>query len=168
MRSPSSVAALAVAALMSSAAAYGNSRANEWVLTDECTLAAFSELLTQPQVQTETAAFLIEEEGGVACVIWPRMAWIRSQNFQGSIPPQTIAIVHTHPPGEGKPSFNDIREAERLLLPIFVITRSSIRVVDAGGDPPVTDVALGDWSGRVPHHAPPGCKKLRVVGRGGP
>jgi hypothetical protein len=130
----------------------GDARTNHFAEEDQmvsspCLLASFAELLLGAHPNVEMAAFVvIDEEGQMSCLIWPRMSWIRSQTFQGTIPPGTIAVVHTHPRYEERPSYGDTRESMRLRLPFYVLTASAIWVVDPASGQSFRTSAGRDWS----------------------
>lgn len=80
----------------------------------------------------ERAAFLIEERGGTLTLEpWPH-GEVSHATFRGSVPDRTIAIVHTHPPHSPEPSARDRAEAERLGIPVVVITPQSVIVYEPG------------------------------------
>ena len=54
----------------------------------------------------------------------------QEQTFPGEMPLGTVAIVHTHPPYRPNPSLQDIDEAKALKMPIYVLTRASITMID--------------------------------------
>src|SRR5688572_8387266 len=74
------------------------------------------------RLSRERAAFLIREDDGTLTLEpWARGGF-RHASWRGSIPHRTIAILHTHPAGEERPSTRDRQEARRLGLPVLVIT----------------------------------------------
>ncbi|MFL6248431.1 MAG: Mov34/MPN/PAD-1 family protein [Thermoanaerobaculia bacterium] len=80
----------------------------------------------------ERAAFLIREtDGTLTLEPWPP-GERRHATFRGRIPAGTIAILHTHPHGEERPSAHDRDEAVRLRMPVVAITTG--RVVAAMPD----------------------------------
>jgi hypothetical protein len=80
----------------------------------------------------ERAAFLIREtDGTLTLEPWAPGAR-RHASFRGVVPIGTIAILHTHPRGEERPSAHDRAEAVRLRMPVVVITAA--RVVAAMPD----------------------------------
>jgi len=84
--------------------------------------------------QQEVAAFLVRDGNGVvSLVMWPHTANRRSEHFEGTVPPGTVAIAHTHPIFAERPSHGDIEQARKIGLPIYVITRWNLYVVDAAG-----------------------------------
>jgi hypothetical protein len=81
---------------------------------------------------SERAAFLIREsDGSLTLAPWPP-GGRRHAEFRGRMPAGTIAILHTHPRGESRPSRHDRKEARRLDMPVVVITTQ--RVVAAMPD----------------------------------
>lgn len=71
----------------------------------------------------ERAAFIVENlDGSLGCQEWPSVHEYQSEKFRGAIPPQAIAIVHTHPVQFPKPSEQDNGEATRLGIPIYTLT----------------------------------------------
>jgi hypothetical protein len=77
----------------------------------------------------ERAAFLVlHEHQRFACVVWPPSFGYRSERWSGPIPDGTVAIVHTHPEHEPQPSSFDVAEAERIGVPILVLTNDSVTV----------------------------------------
>ena len=80
----------------------------------------------------ECAAFLIRESDGTLTLEpWPH-GGRRHASFRGRVPVGAIAILHTHPYGETRPSAQDRDEAKRLRMPVVVITAE--RVVAAMPD----------------------------------
>jgi hypothetical protein len=74
----------------------------------------------------ERAAFLITEaDGTLTLQPWPR-GGVRHATFRGSIPLRTIAIVHTHPRRDPRPSAQDRAEARRLGIAVVVVTPSGV------------------------------------------
>ncbi len=75
----------------------------------------------------ERAAFIIEEEdGSIRCELWPTMHREHADSFHGTIPPHTVAIVHTHPLEWPQPSAHDQQESARLDIPIYVLTMMNV------------------------------------------
>lgn len=74
----------------------------------------------------ERAAFLIRErEGSLTLQPWDDRSHHRA-TFRGTIPARTIAVLHTHPRSDPRPSSGDRAQARRLGLPIVVITPQSV------------------------------------------
>jgi hypothetical protein len=74
----------------------------------------------------ERAAFLIREADGTLTLEPWAPGGRRHASFRGQVPIGTIAILHTHPRGEGRPSTQDFAEAERLRMPVVVITEGRV------------------------------------------
>jgi Prokaryotic homologs of the JAB domain len=86
----------------------------------------------------ERAAFLIREaDGTLTTQPWPDASF-RHATFRGAIPQRTIAIVHTHPKGEPRPSWRDRQEAKRLGIAVIVVTSDGAIAAHADG----TEVTL--------------------------
>jgi len=84
--------------------------------------------------QQEVAAFLVRDaNGAISSVPWPLTADRRSEHYRGVVPAGTVAIAHTHPIFAERPSSGDIAQARKIGLPIYVITRWNLYVVDAKG-----------------------------------
>ena len=82
----------------------------------------------------ERAAFLVHDDKGRLRAI----AWLAGEtteaSYKGRIPARSIAIVHTHPIAAPQPSRRDIAEAQRIQLPIVVITPDRITVATRDGN----------------------------------
>lgn len=85
------------------------------------------------RMDVEVAAFLVRSDGELSLVPWASTRRFREQQFRGVIPRGTIAIVHTHPLALPDPSAGDRGEAERLGLPIVVLTPRSITIARPSG-----------------------------------
>lgn len=84
--------------------------------------------------EAERAGFLTRDpNGGIHFIAWPPTAERRSATFRGSMPPNTIAIAHTHPDGMPEPSRHDLEESIRIGLPIYVVARSTVLRVNVDG-----------------------------------
>src|SRR5688572_16569430 len=77
-------------------------------------------------IHSERAAFLIHDDDGVAMIYWPTTMQRHAATYRGVVPPNVLAIVHTHPTYLWDPSAHDLAEARRLGIPIYVLTRSSV------------------------------------------
>ena len=97
-------------------------------------LAAMVDEATRGPREAEIAAFVaIDRSGAYRLIRWRNSARSRWQSFTGALPARTIGIVHTHPNGWARPSAGDRREARRLGLPIFVVTRWEIWAAEPDG-----------------------------------
>jgi JAB domain-containing protein similar to deubiquitination enzymes len=92
----------------------------------------------------EQAAFVVHEiDGRTDFVRWPFGGYDFRAAYRGTIPPNAVAIVHTHPNGRPQPSDNDVAVARRLGIPVYVVTRMRVSVT-TGGE--VKIIAIGDWN----------------------
>ena|SRR5579884_2792541 len=106
--------------------------------------------------RTERAAFIIDRgDGDIHCVMWPDSDQRERASFHGSIPPGTIAIIHTHPANVPWPSDQDRREARRLGLAIYALTPGSVTKASPTSDEPVM-VRKGFWLDPPPRGHPCG------------
>jgi hypothetical protein len=85
--------------------------------------------------ESERAAFLIRESDGTLTLQpWTGRAH-REASFRGRVPERTIALLHTHPYRDTRPSVQDREEARRLGLPVVVITPDAvIAAMPSGGE----------------------------------
>ena len=102
---------------------------------------------TQRFDQREMAAFLVRDaNGSVSSVPWPQTGRFRSEHYQGTLPTGTVALAHTHPwQADQRPSQGDIEQARKIGLPIYVVTRWNLYVVDSKGKV-ITLFARTDWT----------------------
>ena len=95
----------------------------------------------------EVAAFIVRDGNGeLACQMWPHTASIRAAHYQGAVPAGTVAVAHTHPIYAEQPSRGDIEQAKRIGLPIYVITRWSLYVVDPSSGASVAVISQKNWT----------------------
>lgn len=93
----------------------------------------------------ESAAFVVLRGGAnFDCVAWPRTNDRHAARFNGRVPAGTVAIVHSHPGSQPEPSRHDMEEAQRLGMPIFVVTPEAVTMAPAGG-PAATITRARDW-----------------------
>lgn len=86
----------------------------------------------------ERAAFLIRESDGTLTLQpWDDYGHRRA-SFRGRIPERALAVLHTHPMGEERPSSHDRAEARRIGMPVVVITPGGV----IGAMPEGNDVTL--------------------------
>jgi hypothetical protein len=104
---------------------------------DPCVIASFAQLLGRGEGilgRLEAAAFVVmDADGGVSLVAWPRVALGQRERYRGTVPARTFALVHTHPSSMEQPSRGDVAESKRLGLPIYVLTYWAIWVVEPDG-----------------------------------
>ncbi len=110
----------------------------------------FSDVLKHANIfnnVSEAAAFLVRDtRGDVQCLLWPMTNGYQEQTFTGEIPRGTLAIVHTHPHDCPAPSPQDIDEAKALKLPIYVLTRASITLIDPSSGEAIPVVKARLWA----------------------
>ena len=76
----------------------------------------------------EEAAFLVQDSAGrLGAIDWNSGERDRV-SYDGARPERCIAVMHTHPFGDNEPSLNDRREAQRIHLPIVVVTHGAVTV----------------------------------------
>jgi len=81
----------------------------------------------------ERAAFIVGHgDGSLSCQFWPPMSRYHQEVFHGGLPPGTVAIIHTHPGDSPRPSADDQFEADRLGIPIYVLTRRDVYKAEPG------------------------------------
>jgi hypothetical protein len=105
----------------------------------------------------ERAAFVIRNpDGSIACQCWPSRHSYLAETYSGVIPPNTIAIVHTHPADYPRPSYQDKEEATRLGIPIYVLTIKGVYKAVPGAADATTIILRQAWIRQVPTKAPTG------------
>ncbi len=82
----------------------------------------------------ERAGFLLRErDGGLTFAPWSVSDFARA-SYQGAIPANAIALVHTHPSSHSPlPSARDLAEAQRLGMPVVVVSRDGVSAARANG-----------------------------------
>jgi proteasome lid subunit RPN8/RPN11 len=82
----------------------------------------------------EVAAFIVRgDDGTLSLAHWPNRHRFREAQWTGPAPAGVVAIIHTHPHRSPLPSTRDAREARRLNLPFYVVSRASLCVVSPEG-----------------------------------
>ena len=82
----------------------------------------------------ERAGFLIRERDGTLTFAPWKVSDFASAQYRGSIPANTIAVVHTHPATASSwPSARDANVARRLALPVIVVARDAITMATSDG-----------------------------------
>jgi len=95
--------------------------------------------------RTERAAFIVDRgDGDLQCVAWPPTFARESATFHGSMPPGTVAIIHTHPSNVPWPSVQDMMEARRLGIAIYALTPMAVTKALPSQETPVL-VHRGTW-----------------------
>jgi JAB domain-containing protein similar to deubiquitination enzymes len=98
-------------------------------------LGAFDILLRKAaygRLGEERAGFLVYDEGRFRLLIWPPTHKFHAEEWHGAIPKGTVALAHTHPPNQPEPSQLDRDEAQRIGVPIIVLTPRSVEVTENG------------------------------------
>ena len=93
--------------------------------------AYYSGLLARAQFghsRVEEAAFLVQDSAGRLQAINWKSGESDRVSYTGPRPEHCIGIMHTHPFGANDPSRGDREEAQRVHLPIVVVTRSGVTV----------------------------------------
>ena len=84
-------------------------------------------------VDWERAAFLrLRADGTFACDVWGSKLKYQRVDWSGPIPEGTVALVHSHPRSKPNPSQQDIRESERIGIPVIVVTPESVVMTTNG------------------------------------
>ena len=112
-------------------------RALRQMATHADVVAIFAEVLrdgSHGRRQTESAAFIVRDAvRGYRAVPWPYTGERLRQTYRGTVPPFTVAIVHTHPTSTRLPSRGDAGTAASIGLPVFVLTPFNIWYVTPEG-----------------------------------
>ena len=104
----------------------------------------------------ERAAFIIENlDGSLGCQEWPAIHAYHSEQFHGAVPPQAIAIVHSHLVQFPKPSEQDSEEATRLGVPIYTLTIRGVYKSVPGQEHAVLITDRQSWIRETPSLKPP-------------
>lgn len=93
--------------------------------------ACFERLLTRSyygRAEYERAAFLVLAGGELECREWPPSFSFRSETWSGAVPDGTVAIAHTHPHDQRRPSRADMAAAASVGVPVVVVTQSWIGI----------------------------------------
>ena len=78
-------------------------------------------------VDWERAAFLkLEENGRLSCQVWDSKLNYQRVEWRGRIPDGTVAVIHSHPRTKPDPSEHDVFEAQRLGIPVIVVTPEAV------------------------------------------
>jgi proteasome lid subunit RPN8/RPN11 len=108
--------------------------------------ARLNTLASMARYEKERAAFLVRRpDGRLTAVTW-QAGDSAEASHTGHIPSRCVAIIHTHPLVAPQPSKHDVAEAQRIGLPIVVITPQSVTVATPQG---TTDQLFGaGWTRR--------------------
>jgi proteasome lid subunit RPN8/RPN11 len=95
--------------------------------------ARLNALASMTRYESERAAFLVRRlDGRLTTVAW-HVGEHAEASCTGRIPVGCVAIIHTHPVRSTQPSKHDVTEAQRIGLPIVVITPQSVTVATPQG-----------------------------------
>lgn len=110
----------------------------------------------------ERAAFVVRDPDGTErFAFWPHLHQLSEATYAGAVPPNTVAIIHTHPNSAPLPSDQDSQVARHLRMPVYVVTRASISRTTGHS---VEFVWEGDWNpGRVPAVAWSLCRATSIA-----
>jgi hypothetical protein len=94
----------------------------------------------------EEAAFIVRAaDGALSLVRWPSSDAPHRSQWKAPVPAGAIAIAHTHPNGQPRPSIADSRTAEQWSMPVYVVTRTRIARTDGTHTETVVE---GNWEPR--------------------
>ncbi len=120
---------------------------------DANAIAALSDLARKGDDQKkeiEVAAFLVRESNGdLSCLLWPISEEQLIARFKGQFPPGVVAVAHTHPSWNPKPTRWDIDESRRTGLPIYVLTRYDVYVIDPHSGESIHVIERRYWTPRT-------------------
>ena len=95
--------------------------------------ARLNALAALTRYESERAAFLVRRlDGRLTIVPWPSGDRVEA-SYVGRIPQRCVAVIHTHPLKSPQPSKHDVLEAQRIGIPIVVITPQSVTVATPEG-----------------------------------
>jgi hypothetical protein len=107
------------------------------ILRDPAVLACFAQLVREGEYgfrNFERAAFLISQaDHSLQCIHWPSTHELKQARWSGPMPAGVVAVAHTHPLSSPNASPDDVHEARRIGMPIFILTPNLIKVVHADG-----------------------------------
>jgi hypothetical protein len=93
----------------------------------------------------ETSAWIIQNsKGDLEWIRWPSSRKWKGEIWRGSIPPNVIAQVHTHPLNtDPRPSYKDLVFSHNVNKPLYTISREAIWKVIPNGT--ISEVAKTNW-----------------------
>ncbi len=107
------------------------------ILHNRSALVCFSHLVRRSYsgfATSESAAFLVlKADHSIQCIDWPSSNAFKQARWSGPFPAGVVALAHTHPLSSPYPSPDDIAQAQRIVMPIFVLTPNMINVIHADG-----------------------------------
>ncbi|HEX5854668.1 MAG TPA: Mov34/MPN/PAD-1 family protein, partial [Thermoanaerobaculia bacterium] len=96
------------------------------------------------EISERAAWILTDAAAGVRWLAWPDARRYLRARWDGPVPANAVAIVHTHPAAvDPKPSEQDIETARQLGVPVYTVSRSGIW--KAVPDGPVVAVDDARW-----------------------
>ncbi len=95
--------------------------------------ARLNALASMTRYESERAAFLVRRLDGLLTVVAWQAGDRAEASYTGRIPLRCVAVIHTHPAMAPQPSKHDVAEAQRIGLPIVVITPQSVTVATPQG-----------------------------------
>lgn len=96
------------------------------------------------QWDQEHAAFITRDtQGNHQLLHWQYQREFQRATYRGPVPPNAVAIIHTHPNSLPNPSSGDTRLAHRTGLPVYVVTR---KVITRTRGHAVEVLWWGDWN----------------------
>lgn len=109
----------------------------------------FADMVARSLRDLEVAVFIVQnEDGTIAFIPWPVSGEFRGARWEGPIPANVIAIAHTHPNQWFRASPEDIEQARRTGLPIFVLSRRAISIADPSSQRNIV-LASSSWMGKA-------------------
>ena len=109
---------------------------NESTLDRDDVASAFDALLRKSaygQLGEERAGFLVIDGGRFHLEMWPPSHQFHAEEWHGHVPEGTVAVIHTHPPAQPLPSPHDCAEAQRVGIPMLVVTSGSVALATEDG-----------------------------------
>jgi len=79
---------------------------------------------------TESAAFVVLRLDHYDCMVWNEVGHRTEVSYHGYPPIGIVALVHSHPPANPRPSLQDLETARQLNLPVFAVTPAEVWVAD--------------------------------------
>ena len=82
--------------------------------------ACFADILRRGLIRqdTEIAAFVVLRLDHYDCMVWSEVGHRTDVSYHGNLPIGIVALVHSHPPANPRPSLQDLETARQLNLPV--------------------------------------------------
>jgi hypothetical protein len=120
------------------------------LVTEPQVHACFADILRRGLIRqdTEIAAFVVLRLDHYDCVVWNELGHRTDVSYHGYPPIGIVALVHSHPPANPRPSLQDLETARQLNLPVFAVTPTEVWVADpvAGITPVVRNMS---WAANI-------------------